>query len=55
MKYQKMIPVTRVVPVKKIAKQLERYTNAPFWNRGGFADRFQERRDEIWFGITYQF
>jgi hypothetical protein len=36
-------------------KDLQRTSQAPFFARQGFADRFQERRDEFWFGLTYQF
>jgi hypothetical protein len=34
---------------------LERRSQSPWWSRQGFADRFQDRRDEIWIGVTYQF
>jgi Protein of unknown function (DUF1302) len=30
-------------------------TQAPWWSRQGFADRFMSRRDEVWMGLTYQF
>lgn len=34
---------------------LQRTAQSPFFARQGFADRFMERRDEFWVGMTYQF
>jgi hypothetical protein len=36
-------------------KNLIRASQSPWFSRQGFADRFMERRDEFWFGLTYQF
>jgi hypothetical protein len=38
-----------------LVKNFERTTRAPWWGRQSFADSFQEDRDEIWVGVTYQF
>ena len=29
--------------------------SSPGWAQMGVADMFQRNRDEIWFGVTYQF
>jgi hypothetical protein len=34
---------------------LKRRAEAPFWGKESFADKFMEDRDEVWFGVTYQF
>ena len=34
---------------------LQRASQAPWWSRQSFADRFMDKRDEIWTGFTYQF
>ena len=36
-------------------KNLLQRSQSPFFARQGFADRFQEHRDEFWVGMTYQF
>lgn len=34
---------------------LERASQSPWWSKQSFADRFMEKRDEFWAGLTYQF
>ncbi len=37
-------------------RDTERVSESAYgWARQGIADRFQRKRDEIWFGVTYQF
>jgi hypothetical protein len=36
-------------------RDLDRASQSPWWSRQGFADRFMEKRDEIWTGFTWQF
>ena len=36
-------------------KGYARMSQSPWWSKQGFADRFQERRDEFWMSLTYQF
>ena len=38
-----------------INEQFRRTAEAPWWGLESFADNHMEERDEIWFGITYQF
>jgi hypothetical protein len=38
-----------------INEQFRRTAEAPWWGLESFADNHMEERDEVWFGITYQF
>lgn len=38
-----------------INKNFDRYAEGPYWNLESFADAQMENRDEVWFGVTYQF
>ncbi|MFI5317298.1 MAG: hypothetical protein ACHQ6T_16480, partial [Myxococcota bacterium] len=38
-----------------INKGFARYAEGPYWNLESFADSQMEKRDEVWFGATYQF
>ncbi|HTO52469.1 MAG TPA: DUF1302 family protein [Myxococcota bacterium] len=38
-----------------INKNFARYAEGPYWNLESFADTQMEKRDEVWFGATYQF
>jgi hypothetical protein len=36
-------------------RNYQRTAEGPWWGQQSFADHFAEKRDEVWFGLTYQF
>lgn len=38
-----------------INRNFQRTSEAPFWGQESFADHFMEKRDEVYFSVTYQF